>query len=184
MPEPQSIEIKKKIFLLGNDAVGKTSLIRRFVKNEFGDAYLSTIGTKVSKKAISIPSDPEEPSSPMINVTLMIWDVMGQRTFHTVVSKYFDGAEGALLVCDLTRPNTLASVKHWKKLLFDRAGKVPILILANKFDLKDRIRIGPESLEQLAEDLETVFFVTSAKTGENVNEVFMKLAGKMAEISK
>ncbi len=178
MTNANGVQFKKKIFLLGDEAVGKTSLIRRFVVNEFSDSYISTIGTKVSKKEVTIAHPDHDGAA--ISVTLMIWDVMGQRTFETVVSRYFEGGEGALLVFDLTRRNTLRSVARWRHHLFARAGEVPVLLLGNKADLTDEFRISRDTVDRATERMDTSFLLTSAKTGLNVDKAFHTLATRMA----
>src|SRR5436309_1950018 len=93
--------VKRKILLLGDGAVGKTSLIRRFVVDKFSDDYITTIGTKVTKKDLRI----ESPSK-ATDMTFMIWDVLGQKGYRGIQESSFQGAKGALLVYDVTRPET------------------------------------------------------------------------------
>ena len=93
-------KVSKKIVVLGDPAVGKTSLIRRFVINAFDDKYLTTIGAKIVKKEIQLRSGGAKPD---IDVTLMIWDVAGQKTLGNVKQAYYRGSEGAMIVCDITR---------------------------------------------------------------------------------
>ena len=170
------MNVKKKIVLLGDGAVGKTSLIARFVLNKFSDKYIQTIGVRVSKKTVSLKNNGED-----IAVDLLIWDVLGQRGFERVKNISLEGTQGALLVCDVTRGKTLESLEnYWYPLLTDRTGKVPIVILANKSDLPNW-EIKEEELRRVANSLNAPYFITSAKTGEHVNESFRMIAERCLE---
>jgi small GTP-binding protein len=166
-------EVIKKICLIGSERVGKTSLIKRFILNMFDDKYLKTLGTKVSKKVVII----EHPEKDLrINLTMLVWDMMGQETFRPLLQdSYFYGASGCLAVCDSTRIETLKGLDDWIKSLFSVADKVPVIILANKSDLKDNIQINEEELKNFSEKYEAPFFFTSAKVGDNVEKVFYML---------
>ena len=94
--------ISKKICLLGDFAVGKTSLVQRFVYALFDDKYISTIGVKVSRKTVVLPREDE-----VVELTLMLWDLAGSEEFGRVRASYLRGAVGAVLVCDVTRPHDL-----------------------------------------------------------------------------
>ncbi len=111
-----------------------------------------------------------------VNLTFLIWDIMGQATFRTLLKdSYFFGASGALAVCDSTRPETLESLEEWVQSLFKTVGDKPILILANKSDLKDERRIDEEMLSKIANKYKTSFYYTSARSGENVEQAFYDL---------
>jgi small GTP-binding protein len=167
------MEVKRKVVLLGDAAVGKTSLVKRFVYDMFEDRYIVTIGTKVSKKTIKM-----EWGGLSIDFTLMVWDVLGQQGYTRVQEAAFRGADGALLVCDLTRRETLTSISaYWLPMLTNVAA-VPSVLLANKCDLPDW-QIDEPMLERAAEAMGVPYFLTSAKTGENVEEAFTKLARLM-----
>ena len=97
--------IKKKVCLLGSFAVGKTSLVERFVHNRFDEKYLTTIGVKISQKAL--PPIESKRDRQMIQHTFLIWDIAGLEKFDSVEMSYFRGAAGALVVADLTRPETI-----------------------------------------------------------------------------
>lgn len=167
--------IKKNIILLGDGAVGKTSLIRRYVIDEFSDDYITTIGTKVTKKEIYL----EEEKTLM---TMMMWDIIGQKGFRYTQSLSARGMSGALLVSDLTRKETLESLKsYWIPLVIRIAGPIPMIFLGNKADLKDELQFGLEDIESLAAECEAFgstneCFLTSAKTGNNVEKTFFKMA--------
>ena len=103
----------KKVCLLGEFAVGKTSLVRRFVQNFFDDRYISTVGVKVSRKTMSFPRAGE-----VVELTMMIWDLAGSEEFDRVRASYLRGTAGALLVCDLTRPETLHGLRAYANDLF------------------------------------------------------------------
>ncbi|HLE46260.1 MAG TPA: Rab family GTPase, partial [Thermoplasmata archaeon] len=103
--------MKMKICLVGEAAVGKTSLIRRFVLDDFDDKYIQTLGTKVSKKELTLPSSVGDSE---LKVDMTIWDIMGQKGFRELLKDaYFYGAHGALAVCDVTRRGTLEDLRGW-----------------------------------------------------------------------
>jgi len=154
----------KKICLLGDGEVGKTSLIRRYVLDLFDDQYIQTFGAKVSKKVLDLED---------VNLTLMIWDVLGQKTQKALHSTYYAGANGALLVCDMTRPETFEHLKHWSADLLEVSGEIPVIILGNKCDLE--MKIDPLDLEDFAATLGCPMMLTSAKTGQGVQEAFQAL---------
>jgi len=164
--------IKRKILLLGDGAVGKTSLIRRFVVDKFSDDYITTIGTKVTKKDMRI----ESPGK-VTDVTFMIWDVLGQKGYKNVQESSFQGSKGALLVYDVTRAETLRSLEeYWLPHLTKITGPIPIILVGNKVDLaKDRAQ-AREALEDAMERLGVTGFLSSAKTGESVEASFRALA--------
>ncbi len=169
--------IKKNIILLGDGAVGKTSLIRRFVIDEFSDDYITTIGSKVTKKEVELGSEDDR-----TNMILMIWDIIGQKGYRYTQSLSFRGMNGALLIADLTRKDTLDSLQgYWIPLLIRIAGPVPMIFLGNKADLKDEVQFGLDEIQVAAAACEAFgstmeSHLTSAKTGENVEEVFHHIA--------
>ena len=122
---------KKKVVLLGDSAVGKTSLIKRFVLDAFEDAYVATVGSKVTKKEIAIPR-PDKTA----NLAMMIWDLLGQEGYTSFRTWTFQGVYGAIVVADLTRRETLDNLeRHWIPALVRVADPVPLVFAANKADL-------------------------------------------------
>ena len=158
--------VRKKISMLGDLAVGKTSLVNRYVFNVFGDEYISTIGTKVVKKELAHEKK---------KIILMIWDIAGETTFNHVRKAYFRGAEAALVVVDITRRKTLDNVTDWISSFKEITNNSPVLILVNKTDLKEDYAFSMEDAEQLANTFNTKAFATSAKTGENVEGAFREI---------
>jgi small GTP-binding protein len=163
--------IRKKICMLGAFAVGKTSLVRRFVKSIFDEKYLTTLGVKVDKKTLQV--DDQE-------VMLMLWDLEGQDIFSSINTSYVRGASGYLLVADGTRRETLMAAIDIRRKVNGAIGKIPFAILLNKSDLKDDWELKDEDVSQAVDSKELVM-VTSAKTGEGVEEAFLALARKMLE---
>jgi small GTP-binding protein len=170
MPETQKLQ--EKIVLLGDPSVGKTSLIKRYVHNEFSDKYVSTLGTKVSKKTIVFD---ELVPNKIIELNLMIWDVMGQDEYEMFHKSAFVGAQGALIVSDISRRETILNWQKWNTNLCDIAGIIPLLMIGNKNDLANGNNIGHEEMESIAKLNKAPLYFTSAKTGENVEDVFRKL---------
>ena len=170
-----SKNIVVKVCLLGDPAVGKTSLIRRFVLDQFSDNYLTTIGAKVMKKVITIKKDGEEYS-----ITLMLWDLMGQKEYEFLQSTYYKGAQGAMLVCDLTRKETFDNIPRWIEGIHRVVKNVPFVLAANKKDL-DGWEISEDDLKRFSKEKNIEYVLTSAKTGEGVEEAFLMLGKKIIE---
>ncbi len=172
MPEPH--RVMAKVVLVGDKAVGKTSLIRRYVTDQFDDRYLTTLGAKVTKKIepVRLPEKDVD-----VSVELNVWDIMGQVGFRELLKEaYFHGARGILAVVDLTRKSTLEGIGDWVKAVHDITGSVPMVLLANKKDLTAQAAVMPGQIASTASALDCPSFLTSAKTGENVEAAFRNLA--------
>ncbi len=173
-PDRVAETLKTKICLVGDLAVGKTSLIRRYVLNAFSDVYLTTLGTKVSKKVIPIPL-PEQSAD--LKMDMLIWDIMGQHGFQELLKDaYFYGVRGILAVVDLTRKQTLDGLGMWVECVESVAGHVPLLLAVNKSDLETEAAFGKPEIEAVAREFECEYLMTSAKTGTNIEESFQRLA--------
>lgn len=157
-----------KLCLLGDGAVGKTSLVRRFVFDVFDDKYLMSFGTKVVKKEIKV-GDTE--------LDMMIWDILGQRTQDALHAAYYRGATGALAVCDFTRPDTMKNLTSWLGNFRSVVGNMPVLILGNKSDLEKRFTLS--QLEEYGKSVGCDVVETSAKSGLNVERAFIELGEKL-----
>jgi len=178
--EEEPKRITKKICLLGDPAVGKTSLIHRYVYDVFDDKYLSTIGAKITKKVnmVKMPGD-----QPDIEVTLLIWDIAGQVVFDNVHHSYYKGAEGVLVVADITRSETFDHVAKWTSETFKVAPCAPVLILANKYDLMQHAGISKAEIEEKIGKFRSSYLFTSAKSGANVERAFITVSEFMAKQS-
>lgn len=161
--------IQKKICMLGATGVGKTSLIRQFVQSIFSDKYHSTIGVKIDKKVVT-PDETE--------VMMMLWDVQGEDKNFKVSPSFLRGASGFLLVVDLTRPETMDTAYSILEMVARDVGKLPFLVLFNKNDLKEEKSIDQSKMAEIAGSPEKVL-LTSAKTGEMVEEAFVDIARQM-----
>jgi small GTP-binding protein len=169
--------MKVKVCFIGDAGVGKTSLIKRFVLDVFDDRYIATIGTKVTKKIVDVDGQTK--------VMMLVWDIMGQKGFRELLREaYFFGAHGAIAVCDLTNKETLEELRYWIKALTDVAGDVPIVFAGNKVDLENDRVIKEQDLQELASKFKGKAYLTSAKTGQNVEAVFKALAEAMSEKMK
>ena len=162
--------IQKKICLLGDFAVGKTSLIRRYVEGRYDEKYLSTIGVNISRKAI-------EQEDYMLN--LLIWDLAGGDDFATVGRSYLSGAVAALIVCDLTRPDTLETFTVYATKMLAINPQAKLLFVGIKADLEAERCVAWEDAAAVSDGLGGRFFVTSAKTGYQVEDAFHHLAGQI-----
>ena len=170
-------KVKRKIVLLGDSEVGKTSLIRRYVTDRFDDKYITTIGTKVTKKELVVRKGSTE-----IDLTLMIWDVLGQKGYTSIQAKSYVGTDGVLFVCDLTRSNSLDSVRnYWMAELEKVAKDAPAVLVGNKADLREQRAISDERLAAFADEVGFPHFTSSAKTGENVEALFASLGELVVE---
>jgi small GTP-binding protein len=159
--------IKKKICLLGSFGVGKTSLVRQFVYNIFEESYLSTIGVSISQKRITLNSSKE--------VELLIWDIEGHEKFSPVVESYYTGASGAVLVADLTRPESLDSLEAIYSGFRSVNPDACFVFCANKDDLLYTSQTL-KNYSDRAKKMNMPFFKTSAKNNENVALAFEQLS--------
>jgi len=174
---------KIKVCLVGDIGVGKTSLIRRYVLDLFDDKYIATIGTKVTKKNVSAVNSVTRENE---NVTLLIWDIMGQPSFREILREaYFYGAQGALCICDITNRDTFAELRYWIKAMNATSGPVPMVMIGNKKDLDADSNVGIEDIDAFAKKFNSRSLMTSAKTGENVENAFsMLLEDVLGNIAK
>lgn len=175
---PEAVTTRKyKLCLIGGNGVGKTSLIRRFVLDEFDDRYITTIGTKVSKKDVVVENPPQK-----TNVTLMIWDIMGQKGFRPVLAhSFYYRARGALAVCDLTRKSTLDDLDGWIESMYEMTNQIPLTILGNKADLAAERQISDDDIRAFASKYKAPFKLVSAKQGAGVRETFNEISRMILE---
>ncbi|MDO9537104.1 MAG: Rab family GTPase [Thermoplasmata archaeon] len=158
--------LKVKICMVGDSAVGKTSLIKKFVLDIFDDAYITTIGTKITKRPMKFMETTNE-----VSMDMMIWDIMGQTSFRSLLQDaYFYGTHGVLAVVDSTRPETLENIHEWVDSIRQVVGEVPMVFVANKSDLDAVVTM--EMLDKELDRYESKFLYCSAKTGDNVVEAF------------
>lgn len=155
--------IAKKVLLVGNFGVGKTSLIRRFVLNEFSEDYISTIGVRVSTKIIDLSNE---------QIKLLIWDVAGTNDDEKVPKAYFLGASAAMYVFDLSRSETYLDLEQKLNVVKELSGLKDITIVGNKKDLLTHSEL--EKVKQLVTI--PIDLITSAKENENVEDAFVVLA--------
>jgi len=165
--------IQKKICMLGSFAVGKTSLVSRFVKSIFSDKYHSTVGVKVDKKIVAVGAE---------QVNLLLWDLYGEDEFQKMRTSYLRGSAGYVLTVDGTRRETLDKAIVLQNKTEEAIGKVPFVLVVNKADLIEKWEVDEGALKELAER-GWPSFKTSAKTGAGVEETFLTLSRKMMGLS-
>jgi small GTP-binding protein len=163
--------IQKKISMVGAFATGKTSLVARFVKSIYSEIYQTTVGVKIDKKLVKLKEQ---------EVNLILWDIHGEDEFQKVRMSYLRGSSGYLLVVDGTRCYTLDKAFSLQQRVEESIGKVPFILILNKYDLTDEWEIDNAVMEELSQKNWTVI-KGSAKTGLGVEEAFLTLANKMLE---
>ena len=161
--------LQKKICMLGSFAVGKTSLVRRFVESIYSDVYQTTVGVKIDKKNVKVGEK---------EVSLVLWDVYGEDDYQKMRWTYLRGASGFLLVADGTRRATLEKAVSLELRAREEAGAIPFVLVINKSDLLRDGELDPALESQLAAQ-EWSILRTSAKTGEGVEEAFALLTQKI-----
>lgn len=160
-----------KLVLLGEAAVGKSSIVLRFVSNDFAENKEPTIGAAFLTQRVNIDDH---------TVKFEIWDTAGQERFASLAPMYYRNAQAALVVYDVTKPQSFIKARHWVKELHEQASKdIVIALIGNKVDILDddpnERKVAKEEAEKLAEEEDLLFFETSAKTALNINEVFLKI---------
>ena len=162
-----------KLVLLGDANVGKTSLVYRFIENKFRDNYKSTLGVNLLKKDLDIDT--------YNGVSAQIWDLGGQESFRSLRKLYLEGANGALVIFDMTKRKTFDKLKEWVQSFREARGEQPLLLIGNKIDLKGNIKITENEAREFAENNKMAFLLTSAKTGNNVEKAFKDLMKSILE---
>ena len=161
--------MQKKVCMLGGFAVGKTSLVRRFVTNVFSEHYQTTIGVTVEKKTVTVDHQ---------DAMLMLWDLYGEDEFQHVRESYLRGSSGYILVIDGTRKATLDTARLLQQTVVRTVGPLPLVAIINKSDLRSEWEIDQPAIEQLREQGWPVF-LGSAKLGQGVDELFGRLAAML-----
>lgn len=163
--------IQKKVCLIGDFAVGKTSLIKRYVYNEFSENYLTTIGVHITKKEVAAAGN---------RITMIIWDIAGSNSLHEVTPSYMAGAAGALFVGDLSRPRTIANLDAHMAAFRVMNPRSAELLVFNKNDLMESPVDGTGIAKEYGLGPGQGIFLTSCKTGHHVEVAFDALASKLA----
>jgi len=160
--------VKVKVCLAGEPMVGKTSLIRRYVMDEYDDRYIATLGAKVTKKDF----ETAHATRGSLQVTMILWDIWGNKNVRELLKDaYYHGAHGIIAVCDVTRPETMVELDGWAEAITSVAGEIPVCLLANKSDVPDR-PLRETDIRKFAKDRSWPAFLTSAKTGDHVEDAF------------
>ena len=182
MPDSAPRVMKKKVCLIGNSKVGKTSLLERFIEDEFYNSYTATISAKVFKKELLV-NVPYNGGSNGIKITLTIWDLIGHRDkeYWSILKRYIMNTDGVVLVCDLTSKSSLEDLKTWIASVFNTIGVIPFIVIANKMDLVQQIELTKKDIQEFTSQYNSEFFYASAKTGMNVTESFQRLSEIIAE---
>ena len=163
-----------KVILIGSIAVGKTALLRRYIKNEFNSDYQCTIKSEFQTKIVNINNQ--------IQAKLTIWDTCGDEKFKAITRQYYRDAQGILLVYDVTNSSSFDNVQNWFNDIKDNAPSDTVVILvANKTDLIRERKVTAEDGKAMAENLSLDYLEVSAKTGDNLHLLFEKLSRSMMD---
>ena len=164
-----------KILLLGDSEVGKSCFLMRYADNVFVDNYITTIGLDYKLKYVQLDSGQV--------IKVQLWDTAGQDRYRTIAKNYYKGSHGILLLYDVTKTSSFENIREWIKDIREEVyEKAIIFLIGNKIDKKDQIKIKTEDAEKLAEEFNIPFFEASAKSGENVDEIFKALYKKISEV--
>jgi len=166
-----------KLVLLGDAGVGKTALAVQFVKGQFNEFTESTIGASFMNQTVSLPDD--------TLVKFQIWDTAGQERFHSLAPMYYRGAQAAIVVFDITNRNSFEKAKDWVKELQQQGDpNVVVAFVGNKVDMENLRKVNTEESQRYASDNGLFYMETSAKTANNVSELFMKIAKQLPKMKQ
>jgi len=168
-PALPTAALQKKICMIGGFSVGKTSLVRRFVESIFDERYQTTIGVKIDRKRVAVRGQ---------TVNLIVWDLAGDDDLEQLRMSHLRGASGYILVADGCRSATLDQALSLHERITSVLGPTPFVVALNKEDLADEWEIGDRETNGVAQHGWTIFR-TSARTGHNVENLFLTLAEKM-----
>ncbi|NWF95156.1 MAG: GTP-binding protein [Candidatus Thorarchaeota archaeon] len=159
-----------KLVALGDGAVGKTSCIKRWTEGSFSERYIMTIGTTFALKTVAV----DMPDGSRVTARVVLWDLAGQPTYNELRRRYMAGASMAMIVYDVTRPQTFLDIGEWFTKLHTVCPNAVVAVIANKIDRPDRL-VPPEAGLMVGDWLGVLHYETSAKTGQNIDEMFSEL---------
>ncbi|XP_028406342.1 ras-related protein Rab-23-like [Dendronephthya gigantea] len=168
----EDVETAIKVVVVGNGAVGKSSMIQRFCKGIFTKDYKKTIGVDFLERQVSIDSE---------DVRLMLWDTAGQEEFDAITKAYYRGAQACVMCFSTIDRDSYEAIEQWMAKVSEECGSIPCVLVQNKIDLIDEAVIRPDEAETLAKKLKVKFYRTSVKEDLNVTEVFQYLARRYLE---
>ena len=175
MNSTKEVEFVFKILLLGDSEVGKSCFLMRYSDNVFVENYITTIGLDYKLKSVKLDSGK--------TIKVQLWDTAGQDKYRTIAKNYFKGSHGILLLYDVTKQSSFQNIRDWIQDIREEVSqKAIIFLIGNKIDLVDKRKISKEKGIELAEEYKLPFFEASAKSGENVDEVFKALYKKISEV--
>ncbi|CAJ0603898.1 unnamed protein product [Cylicocyclus nassatus] len=159
-----------KVILIGDSGVGKSNLLSRFARNTFSTESKSTIGVEFSTRIVTVDEK---------RVMAQIWDTAGQERFKTVTGAYYRGAQGALIVYDITKPSSFESCKQWLRDLREQSENVTVMLVGNKSDLRNLRKVSSDVAKKFAEENNLTFIETSALDSSNVEKAFTQVLTKI-----
>ena len=175
MESSPELDFVFKILLLGDSEVGKSCFLMRYSDNVFVENYITTIGLDYKLKTVKLDSGK--------TIKVQLWDTAGQDKYRTIAKNYYQGSHGILLLYDITKITSFENIREWIRDIKEEVSeKAIIFLIGNKIDLTDNRKISKEKGEELAEEYKIPFFEASAKSGENVDEVFKALYKKISEV--
>jgi len=164
-----------KVLILGDSSVGKTCFLLKYTDKVFNEVYMSTIGLDYRLKTLTLKSGKK--------VKLQIWDTAGQDRFRTITKNYYKGANGIILIYDVTSSETYENVENWISQIKEEASpNVVIYLVGNKVDMEDKRKVTTEEGQKIADENNLPFIETSAKSDININETFDNLVEKMDSV--
>ena len=174
MSQINSIAIGYKIILLGESAVGKTSIITRLTKNKFMDLSISTISEYFTEKKMEINGT---------TIKLEIWDTAGQEKYRSLVRNYYNGCDAAILVYDITDRNSFNEMQnYWHKEILKNCPNIILGVAGNKFDLFETEQVKEKEGKEFANKFGAIFYSTSAKENVGIDALFKDIATKLVEL--
>lgn len=160
-----------KILLIGDSGVGKSSLMRKYINNEYNESYISTIGVDFSIKTLNIDNK---------KIKIQIWDTAGQERFKTIISSYYRGAHGILVVFDITNKESFQNITNWlQEIEKYKKDDIEIIIIGTKNDMMYKREVDITSISDFINKYKYTYIETSAKNGNNVENAFIKIINQI-----